>query len=177
MGLNCYDIERNALTFDNRGPIIAHPPCRSWGQLSHLCNYDKKEHQLTLWAIRKVRSCGGVLEHPVASKILGNYIPKPGIIDKYGGFTICINQHWFGHNCKKKTILYICGCNPKDIPPHSLNFDYVTHTISQSRNINKSFAKKKECSSAYRQKTPPRLADYLFQIALICNPFSSLCYK
>ena len=66
MGLNCYDIERNALTFDNRGPIIAHPPCRSWGQLSHLCNYDKKEHQLTLWAIRKVRSCGGVLEHPVS---------------------------------------------------------------------------------------------------------------
>lgn len=33
MGLDCYDRRRDARTFAGTGPVIAHPPCRTWGNL------------------------------------------------------------------------------------------------------------------------------------------------
>ena len=33
-GFDCWDIERNALNWPGGNPIVAHPPCRAWGQLS-----------------------------------------------------------------------------------------------------------------------------------------------
>jgi hypothetical protein len=35
LGVDCWDAERNALNWPGGNPLIAHPPCRAWGQLSH----------------------------------------------------------------------------------------------------------------------------------------------
>lgn len=86
-----YDIERNALTFPGGLPIIAHPPCRSWGRLKFFSNGDHKEKQLAIWAVRQIRKNGGVLEHPETSslwKVLG--LPLGSQRDKWGGvYPVC----------------------------------------------------------------------------------------
>ena len=58
LNCDCYDIQRNALTYKENEPIIAHPPCRTWGNYSHKALGNKKEKQLSLWALRLVRRNG-----------------------------------------------------------------------------------------------------------------------
>lgn len=36
LGVDCWDMERDARLFPGGNPIVAHPPCRAWGQLSHM---------------------------------------------------------------------------------------------------------------------------------------------
>ena len=33
---DCYDIDRGAKTYNGNFPVVCHPPCRAWGQLSHM---------------------------------------------------------------------------------------------------------------------------------------------
>ena len=40
-----YDINRDARTFCKKMPVIAHPPCRAWGMLSHMANPREGEKQ------------------------------------------------------------------------------------------------------------------------------------
>ena len=169
LGIDCYDINRNALSFPLTNPVIAHPPCRSWGKLSHFCNYDHKEHQLALWAIRVIRRCGGVLEHPATSRLFKYYLPSPGHTDIYGGFSFCVDQFWFGHKARKKTLLYVCGCNPTDIPRYNLSFDSVLYVCGRNHNLNKSTIRKKEISRKERSQTPVDFARYLISIAELCK--------
>lgn len=36
--VDCWDMERDALNWPGGNSVIAHPPCRAWGQLSHMEN-------------------------------------------------------------------------------------------------------------------------------------------
>ena len=59
-----------------------------------------------------------MLEHPAGSTlwpVAG--LPEPGERDAWGGFTIIVPQFWWGHLADKATRLYICGCEPGDLPP------------------------------------------------------------
>jgi len=64
-----YDIDRDARQFCSKMPVLAHPPCRAWGMLSHMANPREGEKQLAYFALAQVRLNGGVLEHPTGSRL------------------------------------------------------------------------------------------------------------
>lgn len=166
-GFDCYDLDRDALSYKGDSAFIAHPPCRSWGRLRGLANYVPLERFLAIHAIYHVRKKGGVLEHPAGSKLWEFMsLPKPGSKpDRWGGFSVSLNQHWFGFPATKNTWLYICGCSPGQLPAMPLNFNAVTHCVSTSINM----LGKKELSKNLRAKTPVQMCNYLKEICEIIN--------
>ncbi len=154
-GVDVYDIDRNALSFPGGIPVVAHPPCRTWGKLSHMAtNARPGEKELALYAIEQVRANGGVLEHPKYSKLF-HQLPPIGHVDKYGGFVLGVNQSWWGHNGEKPTLLYICGVSRRSVKlPFSLAYPLKT------------------CESmctAERERTPPEFATWLVDLAGRCQ--------
>lgn len=164
---DCYDLERNALTFNDNRVIIAHPPCRLWGRLYKQSTAPPEEKQTAIFSINKIRQNGGVLEHPAGSKLWQTMeLPTDSKTDKYGGFTISVNQHWFGHRAEKRTWLYICGIDRKDLPVIPVNFNAVTHVITKCR---KHANYKKEVSRKERESTPKEFASWLINLCLIID--------
>lgn len=158
-----YDIERNALTFSGGIPIIAHPPCRSWGKFKQFSNGDHKEKQLAIWAVRQIRKYGGVLEHPETSSLWNQLgLPLGSQRDKWGGFTLSVDQSWFGHRARKRTWLYIVGIEPAEIPAYSINFRPVEFLINRSTGKGRQLP---EVSKAEREATPPDFAKWLIELA------------
>lgn len=164
---DCFDIERNALTCNRLEAAIYHPPCRTWARLRGLCNNEPGEHLLAVWSIIRIWRYGGVLEHPAGSKLWKlMQLPLPGSgVDSKGGFSLSIDQFWFGHKCKKNTWLYIRGCDPGQIPAYPLNFDLIQHCISSTGKK----SQLKEVSKKWREKTPVALAQWLIELILIIN--------
>jgi hypothetical protein len=122
MGLDCWDEARDATTYDGEGPGVFHPACGPWSRLRHMCGPEllAQEH-LGPIAVGQVRRCGGVLEHPANSRLWdasrgGVGMPLPGEPpDEYGGWTIAVEQWWWGHRAVKPTWLYIVG--RRNTPP------------------------------------------------------------
>lgn len=162
---DCYDQKRNALTFTGSNAFIAHPPCRSWGRLRQFSRSSAGEHLLAVWAVLKIWRNGGVLEHPAGSSLWKKLnLPLPGSkFDLHGGFTLSIDQHWFGHKCKKNTWLYVVGLNTNQLPAYPLNFDVITHVVGSSNNITGA----KELPKNERSSTPVDLCNYLIEIIKI----------
>ena len=162
-----YDAERDATKYNGTLPVAVHPPCRAWGRLSHLAFRDgtppekiQAEKDLALFAIQKVRECGGVLEHPSGSR-LWQILPDAGELpDSYGGFTIEIDQYNFGHVAHKKTKLYICGT--KTIPPLPPK-DESIHLCEKGkrRSICGNVKGTTRCTQYQREYTPENLIDYI----------------
>jgi len=175
-----YDIDRDALTWPGGAPVVAHPPCRAWGRLFYFAKPRPGEKELGLWAVGQVRQWGGVLEHPAGSKLFSAAgLPMPGETDAWGGWTLPITQHWFGHRAEKKTWLYIVGCAPQHIPPMPLVLGDTTHVIAGSRPRRKDGTRlrkkegnpawRPEVSKAEREHTPPELAKWLLEVARRCS--------
>ena len=118
-GYDVYDIDRDARNYNGNDPVVAHPPCRAWGRLSHMANPRPDEKELAYFALKQVRKNGGVLEHPKGSKLWKEApLPMPGELpDEFGGFTILVDQYHFGHVARKWTHLYIVGIKPEEVPP------------------------------------------------------------
>lgn len=164
-----YDIDRDARTWPGGCPIVAHPPCRAWGQLSFFAKPREDEKALAPWVIGQIRKYGGVLEHPFNSKLWPTMgLPEQGKRDEFGGWTLVIHQHWFGHRAEKKTKLYIVGCEPWDIPDMPMRLDEPTHVIGD---VGRSSMgnKRPEVSKAEREHTPPELARWLVDLASSCK--------
>jgi len=68
-GYDVYDIHRDARNYCKNYPVVAHPPCRAWGMLSHMANPREGEKQLAYLALAQVRLNGGILEHPAGSRL------------------------------------------------------------------------------------------------------------
>lgn len=146
--------------------MVAHPPCRAWGRLRHFANPRPGEKELALWAVEQVRRWGGVLEHPNASTLWpAAGLPLPGKRDTFGGFTLPIHQHWWGHRAEKSTLLYIVGCNPGSLPPMPLRLDEPTHVV-QSR---KRTDYRPHITKSEREHTPIELARWLCEVARRCG--------
>lgn len=164
-----YDMERDARTYDGPYPIVAHPPCRGWGAFAWRANARPDEKNLARLAVSLVRAFGGVLEHPAASKLWKDQmLPMPTKIDHFGGFTLPIDQHWWGHRASKRTFLYIVGCKPTDVPDIPFVMSEPTHVIGDVGRASKG-NKKPEISKAEREHTPPELAKWLVSLANICS--------
>lgn len=172
-GCDVWDIERDARNWPGGVPGVFHPPCRAWGRLSHMANPRPDEKDLARWAVAQVRRWGGVLEHPKASRLWADQgLPAPGKRDEFGGFTLGIHQHWFGHRATKATLLYIVGVAPGDFPEMPMRLGDGSHVIAQdvrckdgTRIPNGDPRKRPECTKPEREHTPRELAEWLVELA------------
>lgn len=159
---DAWDFDRDALNFQGSEPVVCHPPCRSWGALSHMAtNVREGEAELALWSIEKVRENGGILEHPKGSKLFGRFLPKPNEIDEHNGFTILIDQYDFGHVAHKLTYLYFVGLTQDDLPPlppKDLSLHYCDK--GKLRSIAGNVKGTTRCTQYQREYTPDALIDY-----------------
>lgn len=162
LDIDCWDEQRDARFWPGGNACIVHPPCAQWGRLSAFAAVDEEIKQLSRLAVDQVRKWGGILEHPLKSKLWKEMrLPNPGTKDEFGGFTLSIDQHWWGFPARKKTLLYIVGCNERDLPAMPLNFDAVTMVVAAStRSIRGEI---KEMPKGMRDKTCPALAAWLVE--------------
>lgn len=126
-GFDCWDQERDSYTYTGSNPVIAHPPCQQWSRLKAFANVDPVSKELAFFCLEKVRSNGGILEHPYGSSFFKAAGIKP---------TIQIDQCWFGFPGRKRTWLYFHGCTPLT---HPLSFDLpAVRSISQMSQVKRS---------------------------------------
>jgi hypothetical protein len=177
--VDCWDIERDARLYDGPHPVVAHPPCGPWGKLKHL--YRGDEHDCALVALAQVRRFGGVLEHPAKSKLwAAQDIPTPGSFpDRFGGFSVAVDQCAWGHVARKPTWLYIVGVNIQTVVDGIRVGGTPTHWASGSRvNSSKSSTRQgspvphgiKVCSAQQRRRTPAAFAQWLVSLARTARP-------
>lgn len=164
--LDVYDLERDARNFDFSAPVIAHPPCRAWGRLRTFSKPRPDEKDLGLFAVRAVRACGGVLEHPESSTLWqAAGLPRPGAVrDVFGGWTFPVVQHWWGHRARKATWLYIVGVCPQDLPEIPLQLGDAPCTIGKWSGRDRS-RQRPEIGPREREATPHEFARWLVELA------------
>jgi len=177
-GVDCYDIHRDAWSFPGGMPVVAHPPCRTWGRLKHFATAaPPHEHSLGPWSIDQVRKFGGVVEHPNGSSLFAECgVHKPtklNLPDKHGGYLIQISQYWWGHKAEKKTLLYICGCPYSKLPPIPFRdgrpkYCVGSFKLNGSGNIRSTYGEQKPVSKKDRLHTPPAFAKWLIETARRC---------
>jgi hypothetical protein len=127
-GVDPWDQPRDARSYAGPHPVVAHPPCDRWHQLSAV------NHKRWGWtinadggcfaaALAAIRDWGGVLEHPAESRAFRFYgIPKPvrgswqRTID--GDWITEVDQAAYGHRARKRTWLIYSG----DVAPPRLNW-------------------------------------------------------
>ena len=162
---DCYDIKRDALSFNGRIPLIAHPPCRKFSKLRGLSTAPLSEKKLAFFALAKVRQFGGILEHPRSSTLWkdGNF-NLDGSVDSYGGFLRSVDLSWFGFPARKKTMLYFCGITPGQLPSFPISLNAITHVISSTYKSDK-----KELSKNMRSTTPLQMIEFFIEVMNIIN--------
>ena len=165
-GLDVYDADRNAMNFSGACGVVAHPPCRGWGRLSVFARPAPWEFVTGLFAVQAVRNFGGVLEHPEHSKLWAApgmaVLPFPGAgRDAWGGWTLPVDQWWWGHKARKRTWLYIVGVSPADLPGIPYRIGEADYVVGSTRGRKKL----PEISKADRERTPPELAQWLVDVA------------
>jgi hypothetical protein len=164
--VECWDEARDARTYPGPWPVVAHPPCGPWGVLRHFSKETTAD--CALLAIESVRRFGGVLEHPVASRLFEHVrAPRPGELpDAFGGYTVDVEQVSWGHACRKPTRLYFVGV------PRALVYSTLrcggepTHQIWGSRaSGHRHRTDLRAASAAMRRRTPPEFARWLVELA------------
>ena len=141
------------------------------------------ERNLARLAVALVREFGGVLEHPSASSLWpAQGLPAPGAaMDQFGGWTLAAPQKWWGHEAEKRTLFYIVGCEPKNIPLMPLKLGEAEAVVGTSvrRSDGSRFrfmdgTRKREISKASREHTPSELALWLVELASRCKAHNDL---
>ena len=164
-GVDVYDSERDARTYDGPHPVIAHPPCRGWGELRHMAKPRPDERNLARLSVALVREFGGVLEHPAKSDLWrAQKLPRGADVDQYGGRSLVVDQFWWGHKARKRTILYIVGCSPADMPALPMvlgNAEFICCRKSKNKD-------QKDLPLKLREHTPPDFALWLVELARRC---------
>lgn len=174
----CWDEKRDARFYPGPDPVVAHPPCQLWTNMSNV-NFKRYggEHNRPgndggcfAAAVRALQMWGGILEHPAGShawpahgleKPYGEgwcYFPLPGIESGRGGYHVCeVWQSAYGHKARKRTWLVYVGKRT----PFELSWarDPGTHQIGWF-DRSKPTLGKREASA-----TPPAFAEELIKLA------------
>lgn len=166
-GTDVWDIQRDARKWPGGSSLVAHPPCRAWGRLRQFAKPREDEKALGPWAVEQVKRWGGVLEHPAESTLFAHCgLPRPaGHCDPDKGWTLAIDQHWWGHRAEKSTWLFIVGVHAYDLPSIPLKLGKATHCIRPT----KSYPRLPSVTKAEREHTPPALAQWLVDLARSCR--------
>jgi len=171
---------RDARRYAGPHPVVAHPPCQLWGAMANV-NYTRwgGEHNRPgndggcfAAALNAVRTWGGVLEHPAATRAFAAHgLPKPKGAGwqrtTCGGWVCEVWQSAYGHRANKATWLYYCGANP----PHDLRWERPvgTHQIGfhdqRGKAANKPTLGRKEANA-----TPLEFRDELLLLAMMATP-------
>jgi hypothetical protein len=172
-GVDVYDADRDARTYDGPHPVITHPPCRGWGQLRHMAfRVRPDERNLARLSVALVREFGGVLEHPERSDLWrAQRLPAVNTIDQFGGFTLPVDQFWWGHKARKRTLLYVVGVTPRDIPPMPIvlgDAPMLCGTSGRRADGTRRPQTKPEIKKTEREHTPPGFALWLVELARRC---------
>lgn len=174
LGADCYDKRRNARNYSNDHPVVVHPPCQLWGNLSRV-NYARwggkhnrpgNDGGLFRLALYEVNRCGGVLEHPAFSyawETYGLLKPESSKWIKSGLGWVCeVWQSAYGHKARKRTWLYYVGktkpINPKWDRPNGTH--QVGFQDQRGKSRNKPTLSKKEANA-----TPESFARWLLKLA------------
>ena len=171
-GVDTYDQARDARTWPGGSPLIAHPPCGTWGSFRRLIKANPDEHRLAIWTVGLIRRWGGILEHPAYSTLWAECnLPRPGQpLDTWGGFTLQVDQFWWGHRARKRTWLYVCGCSQSDVPEIPQVFGRAPRLIMSKQGLRAGMPgyrkkiRKKECLA-----TPEKFAYWLVELARGCS--------
>lgn len=159
-GVDCYDEDRDALTWPGGAPGVFHPPCRVWSRLAHFVNAEAHhERNLALWSVAMARRFGGVVEHPLDSRLwkeVGCW--SAGMRDNHGGVFVTLNQADFGHRAPKATGLYIVGA-----PVPALPFE-----------LREAQGRVERMCKAERERTPEPFAALLVHLARLAVGFGHL---
>jgi hypothetical protein len=120
--------DRDARGYEGPHPVVAHPPCASWGRYAKPHPGSKARGPLLgddgdcfINALVAVRCFGGVLEHPKDSKAWARFglaTPTPGggwSGSELDGWVCEIDQGHYGHAARKPTWLYFIGPTPPDL--------------------------------------------------------------
>jgi hypothetical protein len=123
-----WDVERDARTYSGPHPIVAHPPCKRWVNLTAL-NFKRYggEHNRPgndggcfAAALAAIHRFGGVLEHPAFSNAWAVHeLPRPCGIGWFSARPdewVCeVWQSAYGHRARKRTWLFYKGRRPPDM--------------------------------------------------------------
>jgi hypothetical protein len=149
-GIDAWDKERDARKWPGGESIVAHPPCAQWGRLSWRAHKKPAEKALALLALDLADRWGGVVEHPVTSRLWPHTQGRKG-------FLYTVDQRWFGHRAEKRTTLYINGIESSGQLPE-IPFD-MSEPEQPVQNMGK----------AERERTPPHFARWLIDVARRCS--------
>ncbi len=179
--------ERDARLYQGPHPVIAHPPCKRWGRywsggpaagFRRRLGDDGGCFAAALWA---VRTFGGVLEHPEASKAWAWFglakPPRKGLWLPAGdgwGWTCCVEQGHYSHRARKATWIYMANW-PSEVMPGfkwgkangCIRLDDGAHSAaerSSGKGTGRQRITAKECAA-----TPIPFRDLLISIARQCK--------
>lgn len=125
------------------------------------------------WAVAQVQKWGGVLEHPARSSLWKAVnLPRPGAgFDQHGGFSLDVDQHWWGHRAQKRTWLYVCGIAPLAVPAMPLVISRAPCVITNIHGLRAGQpGYRPEVTKRERDATPPAFAAWLLNLAALCRP-------
>lgn len=179
-GVDVWCEQRDAFNYDDRLPVVCHPPCQRWGALA-AANYARwggdhnrpgNDGGVFAFALKTVRRCGGVLEHPAKTRAFNHHgIARPTTI----GWNQIARNEWvcevwqsaYGHRANKATWLLYVG----DTPPLDLNWQRSkgTHQIGFADKRGKG-ANKPTLSRREANDTPEDFARLLVTLALLSQP-------
>lgn len=166
-GVEPWDQARDARLYAGPYPVVAHPPCDRWHQLSAVnakrwgwkINADDGCFES---ALASVRTWGGVLEHPAETRAFkAHRIPEPS----FGHWQRTLDGDWvtevwqsaYGHRARKRTwLLYSGAATPPQMDWRRVAGQFQIGFFDQAR---------PQLPKHERAATPPAFRDALLSIA------------
>lgn len=185
-GVDAWDEKRDARNWPGGAPVVAHPPCKRWSSLNNLVLawYPHRAAEfahgndggLFEFALRAVRTHGGVLEHPAHSRAWRAFdLPAPTPMawqqGLCGGWSTEIDQASFGHVARKRTWLYAYGLTPPRVGSLPIVPTRRRVRVYRKRNADGSWSRMdahaptSEITHAAAEHTPPEFATWLVELA------------
>lgn len=178
-----WDQDRNAFKYKGPHPVIAHPPCERWGRywgggpMLHGTDRQKllgDDDGCFAYALWTVRTFGGVLEHPEASRAFPFFgLPVPEFTggwsdpDRFCGRSACVAQGKYGHRAQKMTYLYAVGIDFKELKwgrdPGKMRIKEGFHSKEERKRLIRTGACQR-LSKKQRTATPPQFRDLLIDL-------------